>query len=444
MAMFCRLATGAMACVVVLSAAPNGDRVITVAQQDRLRAVKAPRTVDVSGNGRFVAFQSWARLVAADDDALPDVYVLDRLTGRVTLESGGADPATENSHPRISGDGRFVVFESRTTREDHGSRIDIVLRDREASVTRALTANIQRGNVFAWSRAPDISDDGRRVAFSSAATTLTPGADANGALEDVYVIDLATGTTIRASVNSAGVQPSTGTSILPSLSTDGTIVAFASTAALDSSESPATAPAPTRQIYVRDLNAGTTMRVSRGLRGGLPDGDSSAPSISDDGRYVVYVSEAANITAGDDNRGSDVFFVDRDTNTTVAVSRAADGSGPNGTSGHAVISGDGRFVAFQSDAGNLTCTSHCPDDREDINLLSDVFVWDRSAGVITRASEDELGGWMEWSAGPAIDRSGQAIAFSSRHPMDAADRGEDLDLFVRSLPPPARVSTARK
>ena len=436
------LAAVTLAIAVVMSAA-NGDRVITVAQQDGLRGALAPRTTDVSAGGRYVAFQSWARLVPADEDNLPDVYVLDRHTGRVTLESGGADPLTENAHPRISGDGRLVVFESRATRQEDLPRIDIMLRDREAATTRSLTVDAHRGNVFAWSRTPDISDNGARVVFSSAATTLVPGADMNGATEDIYVVDLPTGRIVRASVTGTGAQLSIGSSILPSLNVDGTIVAFASTAPLDDSPA-ANATVTKRQIFVRDMNTGTTTRISRDARGARTEGDSSQPSISGDGRYVAFASEAANIVANDVNRGPDVFFFDRDTSTTTRVSRSADGSSPNGSSLNAVISADGRYVAFQSDAGNLTCAGRCPAILEDINLLWDIFVWDRVTGHISRASEDELGGWMEWSTGPAIDRSGRVLAFSSRHPMDASDQRDDLDLFVRGLPSPALTTAAKK
>jgi Tol biopolymer transport system component len=429
-------AAGAAACAVVLSAVPNGEGVITIAQRDAHRAARAPRTVAVSANGRYVAFQSWARLVAADDDDRPDVYVLDRQTGRVMLESSGAEPLTENSHPRISGDGRFVVFESRMTGADQSSRTDIVLRDREAGATRTLTARAQHGDVFAWSRAPDISADGRRVAFSSAATSLAPGADMNGTLEDIYVIDVESGTVTRASVTADGAQLSTGSSGNPSLNADGTIVAFASTAALDTGT--AAQPSAARQIYVRDLNRKTTTRVSRDARGARLDDDSASPSISGDGRYVAFVSSASNVVANDQNRGADVFVFDRESSRTMHVSRAADGSSPNGISSNPVISSDGRAIAFQSDAANLVCASNCAGPLEDLNLLWDVFVWDRATGRITRVSEDELGAWMEWSAGPAIDGSGQVVAFSSRHPIDGSDRAEDLDLFVRPLAAPAK------
>jgi Tol biopolymer transport system component len=444
------IAVGGVSVALLLSAA-NREALITVEQRDGMRAAKAPRMADVSANGRFVAFQSWSRLVAADDDTLLDVYVLDRVTGRVTLESGDVDATCENAHPRISGDGRLVVFESRATRPEELPRMDIVLRDRELAGTRTLTRAAHRGHVYTWSRSPDISDDGRRVVFSSAATSLVAGVDMNGEFEDIYAVELASGQTIRVNVTSAGAQLAVGNSLLPSLSADGHAIAFASTTPLGNSpvrgSDEILSPPPsrvTRQIYVRDLDARTTVRVSRTARGGFPDSDSSLPSISGDGRYIVYTSEATDIAAHDTNRSSDVYLVDRGTGVTTRVSRAAGGSSANGSSLNAVISSDGRSVAFQSDAGNLVCASRCAAALEDLNLLWDVFIWDRSTGRIVRASEDELGGWMDWSAGPAIDGSGQVVAFSSRHPTDAADRDQDLDLFIRTRPLAPSPTTARK
>jgi Tol biopolymer transport system component len=161
------------------------------------------------------------------------------------------------------------------------------------------------------------------------------------------------------------------------------------------------------------------------------------PSISGDGRYVVFVSEASNLLNDDQNQASDVLLYDRETETLRWVSRGADGGSANGESTTPVISADGRFVAFQSDASNLVCAKRCPEHDEDVNLVWDVFLFDRVAGRTVRLSEDDLGGWMEASAGPAVDGTGTVVAFSSRHPVDAADRQEDFDLFVRTMPIPS-------
>jgi Tol biopolymer transport system component len=465
----------------LLAASPG--RFMTVAQRDSHLSARAPRSADISADGRAVAFESRARLVAADADDRPDIYVFDRTTGLVTLESVPADDGSEYTHPRISGDGRFVVFEWRQAQSLNTPRADVVLRDRVAGTTRTLTMTPRNQSPFGWSRNPDISDDGRVVAFSSASTTLADGPDVNGAREDVYIVRLPEGTISRVSLTSSGVQPDDGDSILPSISADGRWIAFASTAPLGPPsqgfgaagppsqgfgaaspppqgfgaaspppQSLAAGPAPrssrekpVRHVYLRDVIAGRTVRVTLAPNRASGNGNSSLPAISADGRHVVFVSEASNLLDGDDNGTSDVFLYDRETAALSWVSRAADGHSAGGESTSPVISGDGRFVAFQSDAANLVCIRRpgcaaLASDFDDINLVWDVFVLDRELGRIVRASEDELGGWMEVSAAPALGSSGDVLTFSSRHPVDATDLAGDFDLFIRSPTPPPVIT----
>jgi len=422
-----------VACVAtnwILGASSNA--VVTLAQRDAYRSPRAPRTVDVSADGRTIVFQSLAGLVPADINDRADIYALDRSSGAVTLESNAAQ-GVEHSHPRTSGDGRYLVFES--VSGDHP--IDVVLRDRVAGTTRVLTAFDRARDPEGWSRSPAISRDGRVVAFTSVATQLTEDGDANGRLEDVYILTLAAGRVTRASVSSTGVQMPQGNSILPTLNGDGRWLAFASTAPLTETTA---RDKPRRQVYLRDLRDGRTVRVTRAANGGAPNGDSSLPSISGDGRYVAFVTEASNLLNDDQNQGADVLLYDRDADAVSWVSRGADGSSANGESTSPVISADGRFVTFQSDASNLVCPKRCADHADDINLLWDVFLFDRVSGRIVRVSEDDLGSWMEASAGPAVDATGSIVAFSSRHPVDSDDRRDDFDLFVRAMPPPPTVT----
>jgi Tol biopolymer transport system component len=434
------IAAGLWACVASLPVATVSDPLVTVAQRDPSRSPRSMRTADISADGRHVVFESRAQLVPADRDEAADIYVLDRATGHVTLESGDVNNDKEYSGARISGDGRRVVFEGRAV--GRSPRTDILLRDRSTASTRSLTGDPMTGPVYEWSRSPDISDDGRVVVFSSASTNLTAGADANGPLEDVYAADVMSGAVQRVSLGADGAQRAAGTSIVPSVSADGRWVAFASTAPLDAAMTDRRNMLTTREVFLRDVAGGITIRLTRPGRGALPNGDSSIPSVSGDGRFVAFASEASNLAVGagqddDGNRGTDVFLFDRDTASLTRVSRGANGSSANGFSTHPAISGNGRFIAFQSDAGNLACTGQCSQKEKDINLLWDAFVFDRATGRTVRVSEDELGGWMEWSIGISIDAAGRVVAFSSRHPMDTSDRLDDLDLFIRPLSPPA-------
>lgn len=102
------------------------------------------------------------------------------------------------------------------------------------------------------------------------------------------------------------------------------------------------------------------------------------------------------------------------------------------------MSADGRFIGFQSIASDLICARRCPAEADDINLLPDVFLYDRASNQMTWISATAAGGWAEESGAPQMDATGAVVTFSSRHPIDAADRGNDFDLFVRA---PASAST---
>ncbi len=174
---------------------------------------------------------------------------------------------------------------------------------------------------------------------------------------------------------------------------------------------------------------GTTQRISRTSRGD-PNGPSYLPAISADGRWVAFVSNATDFVADDNNDASDVFLHDLHTSKTLLVSRSASGGTANGASSRPAISATGQYVAFESDASNLVCSKRCSPRDLDINLLFDVFVFNRVRGVITHLSKDPQSGWMEPSGSAAIDGSGNVIAFSSRRPTNDRDQRDDFDLFV--------------
>ena len=266
--------------------------------------------------------------------------------------------------------------------------------------------------------------------------------DANSRNSDIYAYQVSTAAMRRVSVDAAGNQPAGGYNITPSISGDGRWVAFASTAALDGLPVRASVRdrRELRQVFVRDLAGAAITRVSVGSRAEPADGDSWGPAINRDGRYVAFVSEATNFGGGERNRAADIFMRDVTAGTTALVSRAFDGEDASGAGGSPAISADGRYVAFQSDASNLVCGKRCRPGTEDINLLWDVFVFDRHDATISRLSGDEAGEWMEASRGPALDDSGQVLAFSSRHRAGDADRKDDYDLFVSVAPATVRAA----
>ena len=220
--------------------------------------------------------------------------------------------------------------------------------------------------------------------------------------------------------------------MMPAVNGDGRYIAFVSTA--DLARSGPDAPGSrgrSPQIYLRDRRNGQTTLVG----GQAPPNDATTmPAISADGRSLAFASMATNLTPRDRNRSSDIFLYDVTTGALALVSRAVGGGTANGASVSPAISADGRFVAFQSDASNLACSRDCRPGMEDINLLPDVFVFDRTTGAITCASVDRHGTWMEESGAPALDGTGGVVAFPSRHPVSTEDVLNDFDLFVRVTP----------
>jgi Tol biopolymer transport system component len=420
--------------VLAWAAIPHADILVTLPQADSWRFSTSPATASLSADGRYVALSSYARLVPADTDARADIYVLDRISGAVTLESVAVDDRPligDSSHPRLSGDGRYLVFDTVVVTVDGRLDTDIVIRDRVRNTATYVSHDRPPGR--AASRHPAISADGHVVVFASAGKTLVDGSDENGPSEDVYAFDTTTRAITRVSVDSHGVQRSTGASFSPAVSGDGRFVAFTSTASLDGNGGHADAGARASlraQVYVRDVRLGITTLASVATTGTPAAGPSDHPAISDDGRYVAFVSEAR-LVRGDDNRSADVFVRDLQDHSTTLVSRSAGGGSGNGASVSPAISADGRFVAFQSTASDLVCARRCAAATDDVNLLPDVFLLDRVTNEMRWLSATVTGGWPEESDAPQMDATGSVVTFSSRHPIEAGDLRNDFDLFVR-------------
>ena len=395
----------------------------------------------ISAGGRAVAFASFARnLSTADDDDVSDVFVRDTATGATTLVSRGTGAAGAGgdgfaSEPAISADGRFVAFASTADNLStaDGPASDVFVRDTTANATILISR--ASGAVGAGgdgaSSAPAISADGRFVAFTSSAGNLSA---ADGTATDVFVRDTATNQTILVSrVPGAGGAGGDGPSSAPAVSGDGRLVVFASTADNLSAEDDDTVG----DVFVRDLAAGATTLVSRatGPAGFPGDGSSAAPALSADGRVVAFRSGADNLSAEDEDGGddTDVFVRDLAAGTTTLVSRAtgAGGAGGDGPSEVAAVSGDGRVVAFESDADNLSAA--------DGDGVVDVFVRDVVAGttlLVSRAPGADGFAGDGPSSAPAVAPEGRFVAFQSDAANLSAEDGTFTDVFLRDLGPP--------
>ncbi|MEG4579135.1 calcium-binding protein [Microcoleus sp. MON1_C5] len=342
----------------------------------------------------------------------------------VSVNSAGDRAIGDSDLPSISADGRFVAFASDASNlvpGDTNNSKDIFVRDILTNTTIGVSVDStgNPGNNF-FSGRPSISADGRFVAFESVASNLVPG-DTNGYIH-VFVRDLSTNTTTRISVDSAGNQGNRG-SLDPSISANGRFVAFTSVATN-------LVPGDTNNsldIFVRDLSTNTTTGVSVDSAGNQANGSSLDPSISADGRFVAFSSNAANLVPGDTNNNYDIFVRDLSNNTTTLVSVSSNGARANGFSSLSSISANGRFVAFSSDAANLV--------PGDTNNNYDVFVRDLLTNTTTRVSVSSSGeqGFGD-SISPSISADGRFVAFSSSAAnLVPGDTNNGADIFVRDL-----------
>jgi Tol biopolymer transport system component len=359
----------------------------------------------LSADGRFVAFDSTAsNLVPGDTNGKADIFVHDRQTGqtiRVSVASNGAQANGHSFTPTISADGRFVAFRSDASNlvpRDTNNDSDVFVHDRDA--------------------------------------------DGNGIFDEPGGIR-----TIRVSVASNGAQasgpsPFLALSSFPSISADGRFVAFNSTAtnlvAGDSNDK--------LDVFVHDRDAPggiQTTRVSVASDGSQANNHSDSASISADGRFVAFRSSASNLVAEDTNGTGDIFVHDRRTGQTIRVSVASDGAQANGQSFSPSISADGRFVAFRSEASNLVANGTV--DCSTLPPRACAFVHDRDAdgngifdepgGIQTTLVSVAVNGTQGDSLStPSISVDGRFVAFDSTSNLVPGDTNNTLDVFIAAEP----------
>jgi Tol biopolymer transport system component len=320
---------------------------------------------------------------------------------------------------------------------------------------------------------PALSADGRYVAYAAHTDTSAPGV-----LDGVYRWDTVSGTRTLVSVGIAGALADDASGE-PAISADGRYVAFSS----DASNLVPTDTNDSTDVFVRDLVAGTTQRVSVTSRGAEVGDYSYTPSISDDGRYVAFISDSDDLSSLDSNLSSDAYVYDR-TNKTVKLASIAGGVQPDFGISEAVISGDGKHLAFTTDTDLLSGDQNMSDDVYEKNLGtgsvswisrpkltdpsggggdnpslsfdgrfvafvggndidnkanpypgSNVFVRDTSLGVVTRASTTPTGGFVNGSSLlPVLSSDGSRVVFVSTGNVSGTDtNGATRDAFVKTL-----------
>jgi putative cell wall-binding protein len=239
----------------------------------------------------------------------------------------------------------------------------------------------------------------------------------------------APGTLERVNLSHDG-QESDGYSSLESISDDGRYVVFSS----DATNLVADDTNGVRDVFVRDRVAGTTKRVSVNSDGDEANGFSQDASISGNGRYVAFMSEASNLVSGDTNGARDIFVHDLQTGTTERVSRRSDGDEASGPSKTPSISADGRYVAFASSATDM--------EDDDTNGVDDIFTHNRLTGETTRlsyglgASPNDI---SQDCSRPKISGDGSTVVFYSAAPeLVAGDTNGRDDVFAHTIASGAR------
>ena len=322
----------------------------------------------ISGNGRLVTLSAAANL----EFARTNVYVFDRLTGvheRLSVSVDGTEVLGDSGDASIARKGRFVIFTSSAdnlVEDDTNGRLDAFIHDRRKDTLERLSVAPDGSEGNGNSFAVDVSKKGRYVTLGSAATNLVEG-DTNGLFE-IFLLDRATGVMERIALGPGGVEAN-GESNDGFLSDDARYVGFSS-AASNLVEDDTNGVS---DVFVRDRWTAVTQRISVSSTGLEADGASFGASMSKNGRFVVFSSEATNLAEDDTNGALDVFLRDRLTGTTRRISvevPSAIGADNPGDSLVAFISANGRFMTFQSFSPLLI--------PADGNFTSDVFLHRRA------------------------------------------------------------------
>ena len=283
----------------------------------------------ISADARYVAFACAGALVPGVAAGWTRVYKYDRQLDAMSLEvfpaSGGINNIDQNSlDTTVSDDGRRVAFDSYATTlavGDTNNQQDVFVHDDVSQITTLLSKSPSGAPANSWSVQPRISGDGSTVVFASAASNLVVG-DVNGN-QDVFSVNVDSGIVSAVSFDPAATFVANSYSVAPTVSRTGRYVAFISNNVLTPNGNPGS-------CYVRDMVAGWFELVDENLAG-YGSGNCLWPHISEDGRFVVFYSSASGLTADDINYGADIFVRDLVTHTTTLLTHNSFGAPLNGS-----------------------------------------------------------------------------------------------------------------
>jgi len=361
---------------------------------------------DISPDGRYVIFDSGStNLIVGEVNGTGGMFMHDRQTRQTSRVTNDGEEGA------VSGGGRYVAFVM-LVRGDPDT-YQIYVKDLQTGLTTLVSKDSGGNPGNDWSGRPDISDDGRYIVYSSSASNLV-GDDTNEA-GDIFVYDQQTGTNERISVASDGTQGDAGSGD-QSISGDGRFVAFTSNATnLVTGDTNGRA-----DVFVRDRVARTITRVSVNSGGGEADRGARDSSISSDGRFVSFSSFSTNLMVEDSLEFEHVYVHDRQTGATTLASRYTEGYPMQGQSEQSVISGGGRFVAFQFD------------DRGDSMPIFVIVVHDRQTGL-TKYVTHGRGPGGGWSADPTFSADGMSLIFTSDEILVSGDTNGSVDVYLHEV-----------
>ncbi len=338
----------------------------------------------MSGDEVLVAFESAAANLVSTGctTGITQIFLRDLsavTTTCVSVGPGGVPADSPCSAPAMSADGRYVVFQTQATNLlpmplPPNTQFQIYRRDRLLDETNLVSVATGGGPADAKCLNPSISSNGRFVGFESVATNLVSSGCTTG-IRQIFVRDLVAGATSCVSVGPLG-EPGNGASQRPRLSADGSVVTFESSAT-NLVGSGCTTGIP--QIFVRDLAARATTCVSVAPDGTPGNGASGRPALSGDGKFVAFQSVATNLAPECPIPISQIYLRNLPIEATTCLTVGSDGLPGSGPSLQPALSGDGQIIVFESTATNLVpsgCTTG----------VSQVFVRNRVTGATTCAS----------------------------------------------------------
>lgn len=339
----------------------------------------------------------------------------------MSCTSSGVLGNRSSSYPSSNWPGDLIAFHSEATNlvtGDTNGFGDVFLKNKNNQAIEIISVTAGGAPANGLSAGVNMDPSGNLVVFYSNASNLSSG-DTNGTY-DIFLRDRAAGTMTRISVSRSG-GATNGPSTLPSISTDGRFVVYES----DGSNMPVEQDLnAVRDIFVFDRSTQVTKLVTMGIGGVQTNGASLNASVSADGRFVAFESLASNLVSGDSGF-RDIFVADRLLGVTERISVGSSGQS-NADSSLAKISGDGRYVVFQSGASNLVAN--------DTNGKVDIFIRDRLLGTIERVSMGAAGAQANNNSfSAAVSFDGTWVAFhSDATNLIAGDSNNATDVFVRN------------